>query len=78
MHHYIHLFILQIVCHCLKMLTMCKPRNSDKLHDKLLRPMNFDQIDESLWNDKCYHIEPEKCIDLNPNNLNLIVLQLNI
>ena len=29
-------------------------------------------------NDKCDYIESEKCIDLNPNNLNLIVLQLNI
>ena len=57
---------------------MCKPKNSDKLHDELLRPMNFDQMDESLWNVKCDYVEPEKCIDQNPNNLNLIVLQLNM
>ena len=57
---------------------MCTFKISEKLHDDLMRPMNFDQTDEPLWNDKCDYIDPEECDNLNPNNLNLIVLQLNI
>ena len=59
---------------------MCKYKISEKLHDDLMRPMNFDQTAESLWNDKCDYIDidPDKCDNLNPNNMSLIVLQLNI
>ena len=31
---------------------MCKFKISEKLHDDLMRPMNFDQTDKSLWNCK--------------------------
>ena len=45
---------------------------------KLNRPLDLDQLDESLWNDKCDYLDLETCINLNPNNYNLLVLQLNI
>ena len=35
-------------------------------------------LNESLWNDKCDYVSPDSCTNLNPNNHNLIVLQLNI
>lgn len=35
-------------------------------------------LNESLWNDKCDYILPDSCINLNPDNYNLIILQLNI
>ena len=46
--------------------------------DLLLRSQDFDELDGSLWNDKCDYIELEKCSNLNPNNYNLIVMQLNV
>lgn len=35
-------------------------------------------LNESLWNDKCNYISPDSCTNLNPDNYNLITLQLNI
>ena len=46
--------------------------------DLLLRSRDYDELDGSLWNDKCDYIELEKCSNHNPNNYNLIVMQLNI
>ena len=40
-------------------------------------PLNLDSIDENLWNDKCDYIDPNSCTNLNPNDYNLIVIQLN-
>ena len=40
--------------------------------------MNNMLLNESLWNDKCDYVSPDSCTNLNPNNHNLIVLQLNI
>ena len=63
---------------CLQQPTMCTSKCANKTHDKLERPLNFDSIDENLWNDKCDYIDPDSCTNLNPNDYNLIVLQLNI
>ena len=57
---------------------MCFSKSSVKPNDELERSLNFDSIDESLWNDKCDYIDPQKVKNLNPSGLNLIVLQLNI
>ena len=46
--------------------------------DELKRPMICDELDNTLWNDKCDYVEIEGTANLNPNNYNLSVLQLNI
>ena len=56
----------------------CLSKLSNKSHDDLLRPVDFDLVHDSLLNDKCNYIDPTKCIDLNPNGYNLVALQLNI
>ena len=38
----------------------------------------MENIDSSLWNDKCDYWETEQCANLNPNNYNFIIMQLNI
>ena len=48
------------------------------LMDNLLRSRDLEELDSTLWNDKCDYMELDHCINLNPNNYNLIVLQLNI
>ena len=40
--------------------------------------MIYDELDNTLWNDKCDYVEIEGTANLNPNNYNLSVLQLNI
>ena len=57
---------------------MCFSKQDHKLFDDLSRPLDFDNIDNSLWNDKCHYYDIEKCTNLNPNNYNLVILQLNI
>ena len=57
---------------------MCITSNKDEQKDKLNRPLDLDELDESLWNDKCDYLDLESCSNLNPNNYNLLVLQLNI
>ena len=52
--------------------------NEHKESDVLHRPIIAENLDFSLWNDKCDYIEIEECMDLNPNNYNLTVIQLNI
>ena len=39
---------------------------------------DLNALDATLWNDECDYIELEDCDNLNPNNYNLIVMQLNI
>ena len=72
-------------CHCymdvppkLLLAQMCFSKSSTKSNDELKRPLNFDSIDENLWNDKCDYIDPQTVKNLNPSGLNLVVLQLNI
>ena len=57
---------------------MCITTDKDEQKDKLNRPLDLDEVDESLWNDKCDYLDLETCSNLNPNNYNLLVLQLNI
>ena len=38
----------------------------------------MEDIDNSLWSDKCDYWETEQCANLNPKNYNFIVMQLNI
>ena len=38
----------------------------------------MEDIDNSLWNDKCDYWETKQCANLNPNNYNFIIMQLNI
>ena len=46
--------------------------------DELSRPMLYDGLDNTLWNDKCDYADIEGTTNLNPNNYNMAVLQLNI
>ena len=46
--------------------------------DQLERPVDHSELDSSLWNDKCDYIELDHCNNLNPNNYNLIIMQINI
>ena len=57
---------------------MCKTDGNCNDTDVLKRSWNLFEIDESLWNDKCDYIDMETCPNLNPNNYNLMALQLNI
>ena len=57
---------------------MCCQRSDEKLFDNLCRPLEFESLDRSLWNDKCDYIDVRDCSNLNPDNYNLIALQHNI
>ena len=46
--------------------------------DALQRSQNRSELDESLWIDNCDYTELDTCLNLNPSNYNLLVLQLNI
>ena len=50
----------------------------NQLFDSLSRPLELSRIDETLWSDKCDYLDPSNCSDLNPENYNLVVMQLNI
>ena len=53
-------------------------RYNDKMFDDLMRPLELNNHDKVLWNDKCDYYELENCNDLNPNHYNLVTLELNI
>ena len=58
---------------------MCfSKHDSSILFDNLERPLVFDNVDQTLWNDKCDYQEIHEIHNLNPKNKNLLVLQLNI
>ena len=59
-------------------LTMVDTEIYNNLEDSLHRSRDLRELDNALWNDKCDYMNIEKCANLNPNNYNLIVLQLNI
>ena len=46
--------------------------------DNLNRPVDHNEMDSYLWNDKCDYIKLDHCTNLNQNNYNLITMQLNI
>ena len=58
--------------------TMCFIRTDNQLFDSLNRPLELSKVDESLWSGKCDYLDPSNCKDLNPENYNLVVMQLNI
>ena len=57
---------------------MCFSKKDVFTNDSLSRPMYMENIDNSLWNDKCDYWETEQCANLNSNNYNFIIMQLNI
>ena len=57
---------------------MCVHTEQHKLFDNLQRPHELATIDCNLWSDKCDYLDRNECMNLNPNNHNLIILQLNI
>ena len=57
---------------------MCPNNDDKKLFDNLMQSLETGNVSKALWNDKCDYIEPKKCSNLNPNNLNFTVLQMNI
>ena len=57
---------------------MCNTETDSTQTDLLLRSGDYEELDGSLWNDKCNYIELEKCSNLNPTNYNLMVMQLNV
>ena len=56
---------------------MCNNRADLITKDNLDRPVDHNELDSCLWNDKCDYIELDHCT-LNQNNYNLITMQLNI
>ena len=38
--------------------------------DALLRSQDYNELNASLWNDKCDYVELGECDNLNPNNYN--------
>ena len=52
--------------------------NTATLFDNLGRPLDHDNINQALWNDKCDYLELEEILNLNPKENNLTMLQLNI
>ena len=50
----------------------------DSLLDRLGRPLYDENVNESLWSDKCDYLNIEECLNLNPKNYNMNILQLNI
>ena len=43
-----------------------------------MQPLEIENHDKSLWNDKCDYIELEKCDNFNKENYNFIVMHLNV
>ena len=52
--------------------------NTAILFDNLGRPLDHDNTNQALWNDKCDYLELEEILNLNPKENNLTMLQLNI
>ena len=75
-HH--HVYTQCVKCNQHYIMTMNNTEADSSQIDMLLRSRDYDELDSSLWNDKCDYIELEKCSNLNPNNYNLIVMQLNV
>ena len=57
---------------------MYETEQNTKDIDALERSRNTTELDDSLWNNKCNYTDIETCTNLNPNNYNLLMLQLNI
>lgn len=48
------------------------------LYDNLGRPLDLENTDQTLWNDKCNYQDIETLNPLNGKDENLTLLQLNI
>ena len=57
---------------------MCFSKQDIKCYDDLVRLLELNNVDKSLWSDKCDYMDPSKCNNLNPDNFNFVLLQLNI
>ena len=57
---------------------MCCETEHLTTKDQLERSVDHNELDSSLWNDKCDYIKLDHCNNLNPNNYNLITMQINI
>ena len=57
---------------------MCYKKREQNTNDALNRPIDLSELDNTLWNDKCDYVELNHCENLNPNNYNLIIMQINI
>ena len=57
---------------------MCIQMDNQKLYDDWMQPLEWENEDKTMWNDKCDYYNVDKCSNLNPENLNLVILQLNI
>ena len=57
---------------------MCFSKKDITIYDDLSRPLEPNNVDTSLWIDKCDYVDPSNCANLNPDNYNLVVLQLNV
>ena len=57
---------------------MCFIRTDKKLFDSLNRPLELNNVDKSLWSDKCDYLDPVLCMNFYTDNFNFIVMQLNI
>ena len=57
---------------------MCFSNEDIKLYDNLMWPLEFNNHNKALWNDKCDYIELENCENFNKDNYNFIVMQLNV
>ena len=52
--------------------------NGKIVTDNLQRPINLDELNSTLWSNKCDYLYPSNCTNLNPQNYNLILLQHNV
>ena len=57
---------------------MCFSKEDIIVSDSLSRPLSMEELDDSLWSDKCDYWIADKCDNLNPSNYNFVVMQLNI
>ena len=57
---------------------MCFSKGDVTVTDSLLRPLLMEDLDGSLWSDKCDYRMADECDNLNTLNYNFIVMQLNI
>ena len=65
-------------CACILSSVMHNTSRNTTKHDNLNRPIDHNEMDSCLWNDRCDYIELDHCTNLNQNNYNLITMQLNI
>ena len=54
--------------------TMCHEDSCQEQTDAVDRQIELDELDNTLWNDKCDYIDLEHCVNLNLNNYNLIIM----